>query len=252
MTDVTSEDYLTLNSDPTGGSHYPFSCGGWIRVQDEALTATEYFFSVGNDSSNYDAMFALTSGQVRQISHRGTAITDILGGNVEDYAWHHLFLVCVSATERHSWLDGSKFSDTNDCGSNSTNARCRIGGRTHSAIFASNNTAHAEFAFWNAEVTDASVASLYAGASPKMIQPEDLTNYISMAEGTGNLRDEVSGELWTATGGTHTDVDHPALGRLYKPGRVVVGMTPTAAPAGHAGPLVDAHRLRSKTQGLVA
>lgn len=102
--------------------------------------------------------------------------------NLNNGAWNHICLKSEGSAFTW-WLNGTK-STANISGSNTGFTRFGIGGFFDGSTGANaGNWTLAEFALWDAALTDADAAELYAGRNPRRVKPANLKSYNRMAGG---------------------------------------------------------------------
>jgi hypothetical protein len=120
-------------------------------------------------------------------------------------AWHHACGVFTSATSRAVFCNGggkvTNATNINPTGMNRTNIGSRYAGSANSGFFGG---LIAMSAVWNAALTDAEVAILATGFSPKKVRPQSLVFYAPLVR---EVRDLVGGVALSDTG--TTVADHP-------------------------------------------
>ena len=121
--------------------------------------------------------------------------------------WHHAGAVWSSTTSRSVYIDGgSSASDTLPVVSNSQN-RLLLGAISRVLVQFFLSGLMSEAAIWNVALTNAEIASLAKGFSPRRVRPQSLVFYAPLLR---NLQDLRQGLALTAVN-SPTVANHPRV-----------------------------------------
>ena len=254
-----SNEHLQVDSTPITVA--PFSMAVWIYPKDVANSQTIMFNGDKDVADNYWRLHLQgnvagdpirfraqdTSGSYAQTSTGVTANT-----------WHHICGVESASNSRAVLIDGGS-KGTNATTRTPDNAdRITLGRLGASSPGAPYSGWMFWAAMWDAALVDAEVTSLAAGFHPFMVRPGNLKFFAPMGgletaeTDGGNSRDIVGGLTLTAV----SDAVGPGIadhrGGLVYPSSPQIVIPLAAAAAGHAAPLVNSLRLKSKLKGLAA
>lgn len=224
LLDDASNQYLADVS-TVGLTAYPYSWGGWFN-RDAAVNQDIMGFYNNTAGNKYDLMGLNSSDALNLLSNDGgsTALATATISASAD-TWQHALAVIAGTQDRSVYLDGA------NKGVNTTDNVSRTDGLVVTAIGRRSvgsparyfSGMLAEFAAWNAALTDAEAAVLKLGVQPHYIRPDSIVGYWRVMGRTSPEIDQVGGYNMTVTGATVAD--HPPM--MFRP-PVYVG-TPEAA-----------------------
>lgn len=139
-------------------------------------------------------------------------------------AWNHLAVTWTSAPLITLYVNGASVATSATGGFDSAGITRALGARANGTT--SSEGSVAEYGVWAAALDAAEVAALAKGASPALVRPAALEDYLLLA---GRASPEPN--VWGGTAGTLTGTayaDHP---RIYRPAGPLALGVPTAAPA---------------------
>lgn len=222
----------------------PFTAAGWFRAAN--VTDDDIIFGLGNVAGSRFELYtngAAAGDPLSYVVSDGTTSQVNTTTGYSANVWHHGCIIEAATNNRAVLLDG---------GSKGTNSDTRTpSGVDDTALGASGRLTNeftgrlAEWAVWNAALTDAEVATLALGVSPLLIRPNNLVAYWPLIRDED--RDRVGGFHMTPSG-SPTVADHPPKIRPYWfipctfkiPAQVNVTKYPgTAATSGATAPYDD-------------
>ena len=128
--------------------------------------------------------------------------------------WTHLCGIWASATSRTSYLNGTGAGTGSTSHSpTGTLNKAWIGLQNYNGTLYGGNESLAFFGLWSVALSATDVASLAAGASPKLVQPSNLVAYCRVDGIVSPEPDLIIPAGWTVTG-TPPAVAQP---RIFKP-----------------------------------
>jgi hypothetical protein len=212
-------------------SGVPATLAGWVYLN--SLAAEIYVIGLGNSSGADGSMmnvYVRTTGAVRANAQNsaftGTSATTT--ATISTGSWHHVCAVFTSATSRAVFLDGANKATNATSVTIGALDRSFIGGGMEAGFqIISPSCRVAEVGIWNVALTDAEVACLGAGMSPKFIRRPSLVEYVPIY---GNDSPElgVKGNPYTVNGTIPKVDDHP---RIFTPTLpILMGGTAAAGP----------------------
>jgi len=182
--DDASDQYLYNGTQVTG---MPFTMACWFNSNDITINQSLMTMSSEDDSGWHGLWLSLAGAQVGDYiqaaayAGAGVKLAKTSTGYSAD-TWHHACGIFASATDRRAYIDGgSKGTNTDSCTPLSINNT--VIGTTYYFTGAINESeapfsgAIAGAAIWNVALTDAEVASLATGVSPRSVRPESLVFY---------------------------------------------------------------------------
>lgn len=241
---------------------YPFTVSFWFKLN-QTLSTVDYMggtYTAGSSNDNRLTMGyypAAGNKLIAQTSGVGTSAFAASGNAVTIGKWHHACGRFNNASSREAILDG----DTAQTGLNSLTRVATwdayvLGARANTDSWDADCVIQ-EFAIYDVRLRDDEIEALGQQAvSPLLVRPNDLLFYTPLLpdlSGSPNNVIRVQERI------QQTDVSISFL-QIPKPEPVAHYPTIYPPPAmisappavGHAGPLVNSLRLKSKLQGLVA
>jgi hypothetical protein len=156
----------------------------------------------------------VVSGQLRaRTAHSPSSAQILSAATLTTGAWNHCVAVFASATSRVVYLNnvsGSNATSFVPASLTKTSIGAFYNGTTTAINFANGTIAF--YAIRNVALSATDVASLFAGASPKLVQPGSLVSY-GWLDSASSPVDRVSSTAWTVNGS-------PTVGsnpRIYAP-----------------------------------
>lgn len=196
---------------PVSSTTRPFSIAAWFRVPD--VTNAYSLFLAG--SSGTGVVVATAKGDTG-----GDPITNPGGASSSAgftaNTWHHALSVEAATTDHRIYLDGTN-KGTGSTSQTSTIVEVALVG-TNAGV-----KQFAEYAFWDAALTDEEAVILASGVSPLLVRPTSLVFYAPLIRSTNDLCRGAP----TTSSGTSTVYDHPRV--LY----------PSSSPAFSSTPLAE-------------
>jgi hypothetical protein len=205
--------YLSSGNAPVAG--YPLSVAIWFQTAASGYIG--YQLASLGDTVSSDAVYLATAGSPFPVSWRqqnvgGTNVVDTTAA-YGSQVWQHACGVSASDSDHRVYVNG---------GNKGTSSVQKIlNGFNQTSI--ATNLAHgfdfsgelAEFAVWNAALTDAEVATLAAGFSPLFVRPQNLQIYVPIT-GVHSPELDVRGRAPMTVTGTPPAASHP---RIIRPTR---------------------------------
>lgn len=172
-----------LRSAPSAVSAWPVTIAAWVRMN--ALgTSIKYFACYNNSGANRgtsDFALCLSTGNAVVANKNGLGSATTSTTISDTTAYHHVCGVWASDTDRRAYLDGGGKGTSATSQTIPTVDRMTIGGQDGLNGVASAALAIiAEFAVWNAVLTDAEIAVLAKGLCPLQMHPEALVDYVPL------------------------------------------------------------------------
>ncbi len=201
-----SNQYLNIAS-----SHgVPITIAAWIYADSTASA-----MAVGSVTSGSLTRCQLGLGtgglpNATTVNTGGTSASAQGASGISAGTWYHLVGTFTSSTDRKVFLDGVQQAANTTSITLGTVNRTTIGMRVASnAVGLFWDGRIAEFAVWNATLSDAEIASLAAGAKPIRVRPASLRVYVPLA---GEASPEINfiGTAATLTNAP-TSVAHPRV-----------------------------------------
>ena len=228
--DDASSEGLELGSSPITDSPVTLAC--WFNS--DSITADQTLIHI-NRSTGYPrgysliAAGAVSGDPIRAKTDYGSPASDDSTTGYSANTWHHAAAV-FDASLAYAFIDGG--SKGSGAFTQSLSGVIDDLAVAHYVDTENGDSAYlsgsiAEAAVWDVNLTDAEIASLAKGFSPKLIRPQNLVFYIPLLN--DDDEDIVSGLSLTATG-TPTDSDHP---RIIYPSSTII---PFKAATGAASP----------------
>lgn len=195
-------DTLVSASPPVTGA--PFTIAIWSKRTAAAVDDVLCSLGVAASADNYFKLGWFTSNNV-YLSARDTATAVAQSsGSSASTGWVHFCAVATSASSRKVYLNG---------GGSGTSTTAITPAGVNELRFGENSTGTQDYdgkqghiAIWNVPLTDAQVAALALGASPRLIGTAPVA-YWSLK--TSSLTDEIASLILTATGTTFDGADEP-------------------------------------------
>lgn len=172
-----SSQYLIGGSTPI--TAVPLTMSGWFTAVDVATNYVLCSLSVNGGSHRFQLVpaGATVGDPISGSSIGATAATANSTAGFTAGPWYHGAFVTSSITSRDAFLDGgNKGSDTTSMTPVGID-RLLIGARIATTVGGFLNGNAMEVGFWNAALTDAEIASLGKGFSPKLVRPQSLLCY---------------------------------------------------------------------------
>ncbi len=207
-----SSQGLSLAAAPTNTVNVPCTISLWTNIS--SLIENMVVFNLQSTSDNGIYIILQTTSGTKRIKavFTGAAFNAESVATPSTGVWVHICAVYTSSTVFSIFLNGTKA--TASVGSPSTEVNWTRGGIGNFWNGSVNNPWDgkiAEVAVWNAALTDADVAALYAGAPPKKVVSQALAEY--WAFGGGVLRGDARGLTPTNQNSSTSAADHP---RVYR------------------------------------
>jgi hypothetical protein len=241
--DGTTGDFLRNETAPS--ADMPFTICGWFNADNISVESTIAGCTDSASSGDYAVLEFLATGAIRALvvnpgvgSAAASTTANVSAGD------HHGCAVFATSTDRRVYLDGgNKGTSTGSVATTGINRffiglqdvvggagqRFGLDGRIWEA------------AVWTASLTDAEVAILALGYSPRFVRPASLVRYWPIIGRTSPEIDLMSGSDMTVTG--TAVAAHSAM--IY-PTQVITGFdTAAVPPAGISIPVVYHHRQRN-------
>jgi len=224
-----SSQYLS-NANGVGGNTAPVSMAGWIYPHD--ITSNQYLIRVKETSTPtyWEILARGDSGDVIQCNWLpdGTIAYASTTSSFTQNSWQHAAAVfnSLSIGGVRVYLDGGN-KGTNalaGSGSNGSFTDTVLGGGPGNYY----DGLLAEWAIWNAELTDAEIAILAKGVSPLLVRPQSLAAYWPLASGQSPEIDIVGGYDLTLNAAP-TIADHAPVAYSFK--RILPGARAYNSPA---------------------
>lgn len=232
----------------------PFTVAAWVRPDSTAVN--HCIFCIGDDNvdNHFYVLYLRDDPDIDLrllVQAGGASSTAATTNKYTANNWHHCVQIERAPNSRTVVLDADFANEGNDAIERLPSVdTTSIGARVENGhdLYASGRIAWP--AIWNVALSDEEVASLAAGTHPTRIRPADLVAFWPL----GGLDGEHDRDIWggydmTAVNGP-TWTDHP--GGLVYPAAPQLVIPSAVAPSGHAGPLVNSIRLKSKLKGLAA
>jgi len=191
-------------------SGVPLTMACWLNS--DSITDNQTVIQIADASSsvNYFSLQALGGiagdpirGVMRQSGAINVPVTST--GYLAD-TWHHICAVFAAADSGAVYIDGgSKGTDTATATPTNLDITS-LGVRNTGGTSEFTDGEIAEVAIWNVALTDAEVAQLAAGYSPRLVRPQGLVLYMPLVR---ELHDIVGRIGMTNTGTTVSD--HPPI-----------------------------------------
>lgn len=213
-----SGDWFINSSITAPGMPLTIACWAWSDL------STARAIGGLHGGSNHQHIISFESSTVKAQSRSGAA-SAVAASSSTTYStgqWHHVCGVFAAADDRAVYLDG---------GGKGTNTTSRNPSNDTIALARGNGTGFllngriAEFAVWDAALTDDEVAQLGAGVSPLLVRPINLYFYFPLVR-VDPPRCVISGISLTKAGDPQV-VSHP--GTSYPTGLWTPSFTPSAA-----------------------
>lgn len=185
----------------------PFTVSAWVYPAN--YTAARTIFWLGVDATGNQAhvmMVSVNTGTITVRSRNTTSRNAVTSTSVTLNAWNHACGVWAATNDRRAFLNGGgKGTDTSSV-TDATWTGTEIGRLGGSGAAAYMDGRIAEVSVWNADLSDAEVAALGAGASPLQIRRGSLVAYWPLF-GLASPEPEYvgSGKGMTVTGATLAD-----------------------------------------------
>lgn len=192
------------------GMSLPITLSAWVYL--DSASAASAAGSVGS-AGNTRCHFGISSGGVpvaTSATTSGTSGNAIGPSGLSTATWYCLTATFASTTERKIYVDGVPQATNTTSINVGTLDRTTIGMRVAASaagLFWPGRIA--EFAVWNATLTDAEIASLAAGAKPIRVRPASLRVYVPLP---GEVSPEINfiGTAATLTNAP-TAIAHPRV-----------------------------------------
>ncbi len=167
----------------------PFTVSMWVKMTDLSAPIVHYLFATDEDDTlvrgHYIQVWGngsgLTQGTVRLRSNNNSTPGNAVSGTLLTAGqWYHICGVWTSTVSRSIYVDNAKVTDTTGC---------TVTGLTHTDIGRLKFLAQYgdfEIAFlglWVGALTDAQVAQLALGFSPRHVKPTGLVDFWPMSAG---------------------------------------------------------------------
>ena len=207
---AASTEYLEIQSALV--SIEPFTVACWFK----AVDVTHDFVligigdkDVGNDYHLLQARGASSADYILAYSYNGSLGMALTSVAYTANVWHHACGVFAASNDRRAYLNGAgKVTDTTDIVVENIDT-FTVGVVPGSSRFGYMDGHIAEIAIWNAALTDAEVAILAKGYSPRFVRPQSLVEYFDLIRGLNGIK----GNVLTASGTTVSN--HPRIIQPY-------------------------------------
>lgn len=171
----------------------PLTIAAWVKPS--AFSANQYIAGIvyssaasGTAQDGWYLEINATDGKVNAIVGNGTGINLATSGSgATSGAWNHMAAKFTSSTSRHSYLNGTKSTEsTNSNTPSATPDKTAIGVfvRENGSLAQAAASCHiAEVGFWNVALSDEEIAALAKGVSPLLIRLNNLVGYYPLIRG---------------------------------------------------------------------
>jgi hypothetical protein len=233
---TNNNKWLASGNAPVAG--LPLTVAIWFKT-----AASDYgntpMFSIGNSTTGYGVTALVTfADKIRyNLVDSGGGLNIDTTASQTAQAWQHACVVSGGANDHRVYLNGANKIVDSTAKSPSGLTNTTIGSNVpHDVDFVGSL---AEFAVWNAALTDAEVALLGLGLSPLLVRPQSIQVYVPVF-GTYSPEIDLCGRAPMTIQGTVPLADSP---RIVRPiGPIVVLSGEAAKPAvcwGYAAPDAD-------------
>jgi hypothetical protein len=214
---LSSRNFSGVTSDycrgAISGITYPLTIIEWVRYTTIGSTGTtRWIICDGSSSSNFIAGRNEDDGSPRLTRNAGSDTHTNVDATMTAGQWHFIATRLAAIDDAEVILDadfGGKASSATSVNPSGID-RLSFGKRDNSSNSNPASFQCAQWAAWNADLSDAEITALKAGAHPLEIQPEKLIHlYDNWGRTTGFVRDEVGG-VDLAINGTNASDQSPA------------------------------------------
>jgi len=171
-----NSEYLMVAATPIVAA--PFSVALWAYTTD--ASKDQSVFWLGDKDASADFWSLILSGTaagdpvVWQVVDSTAASATTTAGYNADGGWHHMCGVEISSVSRAAYFDGgSKGTDTTDRTPDNSDS-CAIAMKRDTTPGSPHYGGIAEVGLWDVALTDAEVAILALGYSPRFVRPANL------------------------------------------------------------------------------
>jgi len=182
---ATGTQYLRTTPEVLTGYPFTLNCWGYIVT----TGAQRNFILLHNVTNAYrHAVFINASSQATLVSvdSGGTTQTTITAATISANTWFMLTGVFTSATSRTVYLNAANATTGTTSRTPTTPTRMLLGGQYTGSTTSNLNGRIAEVGIWDAALTADEITSLYRGAKPIGIRPQNLQNYYPLVRGITN------------------------------------------------------------------
>lgn len=194
---------------------YPFTFACWFYLDNTGINIG--LMSVGDKDGTSDLTYIQlldSTDSIRAVSQNGAQIATATG-TYSANTWTHACCVWPDAETRHAYRDGgNKGSSSGAVTLPGNYDQTTIGALSRSGNSDRMSGRIAEAGIWSVALTDAEVAALAKGFSPRMIRPASLVAYWPLFGNDSPERDRSKNRFDMTLVNGPTKADHP---RIYYP-----------------------------------
>jgi hypothetical protein len=194
---------------------YPISFAAWVNVT--SLAASCGVLGIANPAGGGSGgwhLYTDTAGAVWAEVIGSTNVAATTTAHVTTNAWFHVAGVWASATARIAYLSGAnKVTGPTTSATAPTGMSNTIVGSIYQNAYFDMVGSIAFAGIWNVALSDADIASLGAGASPRRVRPDALKSYIPLVSSASPEPDLIGGS-YALTGTPTLNAANP---RIYDP-----------------------------------
>lgn len=198
--DGASSQYVSTSSAPISTLPVTLAC-----FEKPSNTNAIVLVYIGKSTLNYDR--CQTVSKTNLVAAAGASQEATVSG--ASINWQHAGGRWASSKSRIAYLNGTAGTEDTNTEESSNWNQIAIGARYNGAWgpFNSVNVEIAEAAIWSVVLTDAEIASLAKGFSPRRIRPQSLVFYAPLLRNLQDLR----GGLALTNNNTATIANHPRV-----------------------------------------
>lgn len=184
----------------------PCTFASWVNVSSFAAGA-QYIMLLMQSSGNlfFGAIVDPATGYYTGALTGGDFLVGGGGSIISTNKWQHYCSVYTSTTSRAAFIDGGNKVTNSASVSFGTINLCGIG---EGGTPANNAMTFADWALWNAALTDAEVLALARGISPTLIRPANLKYYMPFEAGSGYAINRANGTSPFTVNGSPAAANH--------------------------------------------
>ena len=181
--DSAQSEYLKLTGEPVSG--FPLSFSVWIYPTSLVSNrVVAWYHDTGASKYLMRIRFLAATGQLLLYTDCGTARV-ISCGTVAVDTWYHLGVVLPDQNNRHMFVNGTKYSGTGDTGAAVSMEEMYIARNPAGTEYYHGRIC--EIGMWSSVITDAEMAKLARGTSPRYIQPSKRRAYWPLINAADDL-----------------------------------------------------------------